>query len=157
MHDSAESAHQIAVRDLPSATGDGNPVSPGLPGHQGWSEPPRRGWLDRLVRFIVPPAVTLPGDGPVLAVDARGLSSRELAPNVNRFPSRTIFIVDDPDIAWLRAGGLYYEYAPATPAVPSDERLRWITAAYGVDHVVRLDSTGAENQRPEDGHSEEIR
>jgi hypothetical protein len=113
-----------------------------MPGDLGSLEPTRDGWLDRLVRIMVPPTVTLPGDGPILAVDARGLSADDLAPQVDGFPDRTIFIVDDPDIAWLRTRRLHYEYAPATPAVSSDDRLDWITVAYGVDLVVRLSSTG---------------
>jgi hypothetical protein len=113
-----------------------------IPGDLGSLEPTQHHWLNRLVRIMAPPTVTLPGDGPILAVDARGLSADDLAAQVDGFQDRTIFIVDDPDIAWLRTRRLHYEYAPATPAVSSEDRLDWITAAYGVDLVVRLNSAG---------------
>jgi hypothetical protein len=121
--------HRLVVRD---PSNDGQALGPLHTGR----------W-ERLLRVIVPPTVALPGVGPVVAVDARGLSRSDLASRVQEFPARTIFIVDDPDIGWLRAARLLYEYAPATSAVSADDRLDWITYAYGVDQVVRLSSIAA--------------
>jgi len=97
------------------------------------------GWRSRLLRLVFPPTLKLQGKGPVTAVDARGAKSDEIIQKLDRFDRRTVFVVDDPNVAPLRARGVYYDYAPTTPEVTADERLDWAAAAFGASRTIRFE------------------
>lgn len=101
------------------------------------------GWRSQVFRLVFPPTVRLPGAGPVTVVDARGIDNNEILSELDRFDDRTVFVVDDPNIAPLRALRLYYDYAPTTPEVTASERLVWAALAFGASKTVRFrrDST----------------
>jgi hypothetical protein len=94
----------------------------------------------RFRRLLLPPALPLHGHGPLVAVDARGMSAADVAGQTHSFAERTIFVVDDPDISALRNAGVLYEFAPSSEEVPAATRLSWVVEAYGVDRIVRLES-----------------
>jgi hypothetical protein len=88
--------------------------------------------------------VRLPGAGPVQLIDARGMSSADLAARATRLAGeherRTVLLVDSTDLAPLRAAGVPYEYIPARPTFLagrvstqafSRRRVEEIRGAYG--------------------------
>lgn len=97
--------------------------------------------------MLDPASLELPGDGPTVALDARGLGSDEVMRYVAEHDlcARTIVVVDDPNVATLRDANVFYEYAPETPEVPADRRMRWIVSAYGVE---RIDIAGPSSTAP---------
>jgi hypothetical protein len=97
------------------------------------------GWRSHVLRVLFPPTLTLPGDGAVTAVDARGVSSHEILQQLDRYEQRTVFVVDDPNVAPLRARGVYYDYAPSTAEVTADERLDWTIVAFGASRTIRFE------------------
>lgn len=94
-------------------------------------------WSSRLANILDPASLELPGDGPTIALDARGLRSDEVLQYIadHDLDARTVVVVDDPNVATLRDADVFYEYAPETPEVPADRRMRWIVSAYGVDRI----------------------
>lgn len=96
-------------------------------------------WRSRLLRLLFPPTLNLPGSGPVTAVDARGVDSNEIIQELARFDRRSVFVVDDPNVAPLRARGVYYDYAPTTAEVTADERLDWAVIAFGASRTIRFE------------------
>ena len=97
------------------------------------------GWRSHVLRLVFPPTLDLPGDGPVTAVDARGISSDEILQHLDRYHHRTVFVVDDPNVAALRARGVSYDYAPTTAEVSPDERFDWTIGAFGASRTVRFE------------------
>ena len=74
-------------------------------------------------------------------VDGRGVPCRDVVPLVEHLPAASVIVVvDDPDLAPVRAARLLYEYVPRVAASGVD-RLRPVLLAYGASEVVRVIAT----------------
>ncbi|QQS25516.1 MAG: hypothetical protein IPM43_03840 [Actinomycetota bacterium] len=104
----------------------------------------RSSWWSEHAPHIVP----VPGRGPVVLVDARGHQVADVVERLGGRAERMVVLVDDPQLAPLRAAQLVYEYVPAVGVAGVDaaaqqhlvnERRPWLQLSHGIEREVDLD------------------
>jgi hypothetical protein len=88
--------------------------------------------------------VTLPGIGRSLLIDARGLSSSEIASRMPDMERTHLVLTDDPNVVTLRQKQIPYEYIPQRSGNEQfddwlDQRLMWLRQAYALSETMSFD------------------